>query len=154
MARDATAVGDRIAAEGYYQFAEHYYRMVNDSTDPHADGQRRFDPGRDGQQPRGDGQYASDQPVMPRGNGTAHGGTAHGGDGGSGDGGRGRADGDTSPDVAGGSDAASEPRGEAGPRRRGLRRRKPANGNGAAEPDDGEEQELASSDNDTDVACP
>ena len=34
LARDATASGDRIAAEGYYQFAEHYFRIMNDSTDP------------------------------------------------------------------------------------------------------------------------
>ncbi len=29
LARDATASGDRIAAEGYYQHAEHYYRVIN-----------------------------------------------------------------------------------------------------------------------------
>lgn len=34
LARDAAASGDRIAAEGYYQFAEHYFRIMNDSTDP------------------------------------------------------------------------------------------------------------------------
>jgi hypothetical protein len=34
LARDATASGDRIAAESYYQFAEHYFRIMNDSTDP------------------------------------------------------------------------------------------------------------------------
>ena len=34
LARDATSAGDRIAAEGYYQFAEHYFRILNDSTDP------------------------------------------------------------------------------------------------------------------------
>ena len=27
LARDAFSSGDRIAAEGYFQFAEHYYRM-------------------------------------------------------------------------------------------------------------------------------
>ncbi len=27
LARDATAAGDRIAAEGYFQHAEHYYRV-------------------------------------------------------------------------------------------------------------------------------
>ncbi len=40
LARDATASGDRIAAESYYQFAEHYYRLLNDTTDPHRGGQR------------------------------------------------------------------------------------------------------------------
>ena len=34
LARDATSSGDRVAAEGFYQFAEHYFRIVNSSTDP------------------------------------------------------------------------------------------------------------------------
>ena len=29
MARDASAAGDRIAAENFYQHAEHYYRVIN-----------------------------------------------------------------------------------------------------------------------------
>ena len=29
LARDATSAGDRVAAEGYFQFAEHYYRVVS-----------------------------------------------------------------------------------------------------------------------------
>ena len=29
LARDATLSGDRIDAESYYQFAEHYYRIMN-----------------------------------------------------------------------------------------------------------------------------
>ena len=29
MARDASSQGDRIAAENYYQHAEHYFRMIN-----------------------------------------------------------------------------------------------------------------------------
>ncbi len=29
LARDATSAGEHIAAEGYYQFAEHYYRVAN-----------------------------------------------------------------------------------------------------------------------------
>jgi hypothetical protein len=29
LARDASASGDRILAEGYYQHAEHYYRLLN-----------------------------------------------------------------------------------------------------------------------------
>ena len=31
LARDAQAAGDRIAAENYYQHAEHYYRLINES---------------------------------------------------------------------------------------------------------------------------
>jgi hypothetical protein len=38
LARDATSMGDRIAAETYYQYAEHYYRIVNVRTDPKPDG--------------------------------------------------------------------------------------------------------------------
>ncbi len=29
LARDASVAGDRIAAEGYQQYAEHYYRLLN-----------------------------------------------------------------------------------------------------------------------------
>lgn len=29
LARDASAAGDRISAENYYQHAEHYFRLVN-----------------------------------------------------------------------------------------------------------------------------
>ncbi len=36
MARDAHSTGNRISAEGYYQHAEHYFRIMNDSTDPQA----------------------------------------------------------------------------------------------------------------------
>ena len=39
LGRDATSAGDRIAAEGYFQFAEHYYRVVN--ADAGAQQQRR-----------------------------------------------------------------------------------------------------------------
>ncbi len=34
LARDAMAAGDRVLAEGLHQYAEHYYRIINDSTDP------------------------------------------------------------------------------------------------------------------------
>lgn len=30
LAREAITTGDRIAAEGYYQHAEHYLRLIND----------------------------------------------------------------------------------------------------------------------------
>jgi len=30
LAQDATSAGDRIAAEGYYQYAEHYQRRISD----------------------------------------------------------------------------------------------------------------------------
>ncbi|MEM7224157.1 MAG: DUF4167 domain-containing protein [Pseudomonadota bacterium] len=34
LARDATAAGNRVGAESYFQFAEHYFRIMNDTTDP------------------------------------------------------------------------------------------------------------------------
>jgi hypothetical protein len=40
LARDASSAGDRIAAEAYYQHAEHYFRILSDSTDPQP-GERR-----------------------------------------------------------------------------------------------------------------
>ncbi|MEO3427212.1 DUF4167 domain-containing protein [Pelagibius sp. CAU 1746] len=41
LARDATSAGDRVAAEAYYQHAEHYFRILSDSTDPQAGGRRQ-----------------------------------------------------------------------------------------------------------------
>jgi hypothetical protein len=41
LARDAVSAGDRIAAEGYFQFADHYYRLVNAAN---GNGQSRGDP--------------------------------------------------------------------------------------------------------------
>ncbi|MBI3708506.1 MAG: DUF4167 domain-containing protein [Proteobacteria bacterium] len=35
LARDATAAGDRVAAENFYQHAEHYYRLINSGHDGH-----------------------------------------------------------------------------------------------------------------------
>lgn len=46
MARDASAAGDRIASENYLQHAEHYYRLINNSTD--GEGNRRPAPRPDG----------------------------------------------------------------------------------------------------------
>lgn len=34
LARDATSSGDPISAENYYQFADHYYRLVMASRPP------------------------------------------------------------------------------------------------------------------------
>lgn len=42
MARDAQAAGDRVAAENYYQHADHYYRMIalnGDGRPQHGHGQ-------------------------------------------------------------------------------------------------------------------
>ncbi|SRR5258708_14846097 len=35
MARDATAAGDRISAENFYQHAEHYFRLINANSEGH-----------------------------------------------------------------------------------------------------------------------
>ncbi|MSP52559.1 MAG: DUF4167 domain-containing protein [Alphaproteobacteria bacterium] len=45
LARDATSASDRIAAESYYQHAEHYYRLFTGSTEgPRQSGPRSNDP--------------------------------------------------------------------------------------------------------------
>ena len=42
LARDATSQGDRIAAENFYQHAEHYYRVISNQNQANA----RFGPPR------------------------------------------------------------------------------------------------------------
>lgn len=37
LARDASSAGDRVIAESYFQHAEHYYRIMNENTDPGLD---------------------------------------------------------------------------------------------------------------------
>ena len=39
MARDAFSSGDRIAAEGFFQYAEHYYRVIHTGRDAQQEGQ-------------------------------------------------------------------------------------------------------------------
>jgi hypothetical protein len=60
LARDAVSFGDRVAAETYYQHAEHYYRIVNARTDPKPNG--------DGQSGRrgGNGQAEAAGEAAPR----------------------------------------------------------------------------------------
>ena len=36
LARDASSQGDRIAAENYYQHAEHYFRVINNQNQNNA----------------------------------------------------------------------------------------------------------------------
>ena len=36
LGRDASLSGDRIGAEGYYQYAEHYFRLANTDANPDA----------------------------------------------------------------------------------------------------------------------
>ena len=58
LARDATSAGDRVAAESYHQFAEHYFRILNDSTDP-----QRAAP--DQQRPAQDSQHSGQERPRP-----------------------------------------------------------------------------------------
>ena len=41
LAREAAASGDRIAAENFYQHAEHYFRLMNANGDAHQQGAPR-----------------------------------------------------------------------------------------------------------------
>jgi len=66
LARDATSAGEHIAAEGFYQFAEHYYRIANadgansqNRNRPQQGDQQQNDG--DGQQEAGDSQQAGNQ---------------------------------------------------------------------------------------------
>ncbi len=42
LARDASAAGDRIAAENFYQHAEHYYRVINANGEHHRQQQQQM----------------------------------------------------------------------------------------------------------------
>lgn len=44
LARDASASGDRIAAENYFQHAEHYYRILSASSAQNGQGGRQQNP--------------------------------------------------------------------------------------------------------------
>ena len=44
MARDATAAGEPITAEGYYQFAEHYFRIINLDSNHNRNRDQQSDP--------------------------------------------------------------------------------------------------------------
>jgi len=57
LARDASAAGDRVIAESYFQHAEHYYRIMNESTDPETEPARRESAG----EPDGDGDARGDK---------------------------------------------------------------------------------------------
>lgn len=55
LGRDATSAGDRVMAEGYFQHAEHYFRVVNAINQAQQQGQ-----------PQGQGQNGqSAQPMQP-----------------------------------------------------------------------------------------
>jgi hypothetical protein len=63
LARDAQSAGDRIAAENFFQHAEHYYRIMNaNGGDPASyNGRPRY------QNQREDGSFDEEQPQQPGG---------------------------------------------------------------------------------------
>lgn len=74
MARDASAAGDRIAAENYLQHAEHYYRVLNANGNfqhrgPGGQGQTgSFGQNGQGQQIQGPGHPSAQYPGRADGN--------------------------------------------------------------------------------------
>ncbi len=74
LARDATSAGDRVAAEAYYQHAEHYFRILSDSTDPQSGGRRQEERqpqqpynGADGEEANGNAVAAAEEPAQTNG---------------------------------------------------------------------------------------
>jgi hypothetical protein len=80
MARDATAAGDRISAENFYQHAEHYFRMINANSEGHHRPQMGGQPHQQGQQPHQQNQGGQhphqNQPQMHAGPHDGHQGSA------------------------------------------------------------------------------
>lgn len=70
LGRDATGSGDRVMAEGYFQHAEHYFRILNAMNQAqqqggaphHAGGHRRYGNGPESQDQQMDG--IGDQPEL------------------------------------------------------------------------------------------
>jgi hypothetical protein len=69
LGRDATSSGDRVMAEGYFQHAEHYFRIINamnqaqQQSPQQANGPQRRGYGQDGED---DGDGDSGQPDQPQ----------------------------------------------------------------------------------------
>ncbi len=55
LARDAFTAGDRVTAESYFQFAEHYHRIVSAAEANNQQVRRERQPETPGEQPRADG---------------------------------------------------------------------------------------------------
>lgn len=61
LARDAQSGGDRVRAEAYLQFAEHYYRIISADMEAEQADRQRFDR----HEPQGQGAYdAAEQPDL------------------------------------------------------------------------------------------
>ncbi|MBL6959021.1 MAG: DUF4167 domain-containing protein [Rhodospirillales bacterium] len=64
LARDAYSAGDRIAAEGYYQFAEHYYRLASTDQSNAQGGQNKGNRNNRDNKPETDGRGNAPQAVQ------------------------------------------------------------------------------------------
>lgn len=107
LARDATSAGDHVAAENFFQHAEHYYRILSANGGFH-NGLQRFRPGvPQGQQNQPQGQPQNQPQAQPRPAGERRGDGGNGGERGQGQ----------APDTGGSSDAgaAANPAGGAQP---------------------------------------
>ncbi len=69
LARDAASSGDRVAAESFFQHAEHYFRILNDSTDP-TPAEFNGEPRQRGEQQAGQQGRGPNGPAAPRVNGS------------------------------------------------------------------------------------
>jgi hypothetical protein len=71
LAREAQASGDRVAAENFYQHAEHYFRIMNAQGEGQSHGQPRpstpadVEMGGGEGEPREGGEQAEFQPAAP-----------------------------------------------------------------------------------------
>ncbi|PZU16888.1 MAG: DUF4167 domain-containing protein [Citromicrobium sp.] len=61
LAQDAAHNGDRVQAEYYLQFADHYFRVIADNKARQDEQRGRRDDGRDGQRERGERDFARDE---------------------------------------------------------------------------------------------
>ena len=74
LAREAAASGDRIMAEAYWQYADHYYRMLQSMGGlPHRNNQGWGEGGEEGQQDQAP-QQGQGQQHQPQSNGSNNGG--------------------------------------------------------------------------------
>ena len=69
LARDAASAGEHITAEGYFQYAEHYYRILNAESDHHrghgGQGYGQHQHQNQQQQPQPQQQPAAEPPSQP-----------------------------------------------------------------------------------------
>ncbi|MBC7103826.1 MAG: DUF4167 domain-containing protein [Parvibaculum sp.] len=142
LARDAISAGDRIAAENYYQHAEHYYRLLlaaqqgqegqqrpqtNLAYRPDEDEENENDFAPDGPQPRHPGQPWHQQGGNNGNNGGGQNGHAGNGQAnGTGNEAASDEEGEDAPEASTSDTSAQGAEGEGGqPRRRSNRRRRP-----------------------------